>query len=61
MQIKTTLRSHFTQLSLAKINQTKQTANGGGDVGKRKLSVTVDGIGNWSSDSANQSREFLES
>ena len=43
MQIKTTVRYHFTLIRMAIIKKNLQTINAGEGMGKRELSYTVDG------------------
>ena len=54
MQIKTTLRFHFTQSELLK-SKSQVTADAGKDVEKEEHSSIADGIASWYNHSGNQS------
>ena len=47
VQIKTTVRYHFTLIRMAIIKKNLQTINAGEGMGKRELSYTVDGYVEW--------------
>jgi len=59
IQIKTTLKFHFTPIRMAK-NKTQVTADAGEDVQKEEHSSIVGGISSWYNHSGNQSGSSSE-
>jgi hypothetical protein len=60
MQIKTTLRFHFTSVRMAKIKKSQVTADAGEDVEKEEHSSIVGRIASWYNHSGNLSGSSSE-